>query len=87
MQDSGILLQGIYASLSVLAVHRYVLIVPTAVTLMMEYTSVHVTLDILAQAVSWWTGVLISHASTVVHVCLTLLPVTTHVTACLASSV
>ena len=61
--------QGIYASLSVLATRQYVLITATAVTVMTEHTGVHVTLDTLAQAVNWLTGVLTSHASTMLHVC------------------
>ena len=55
------LLQGICASLSVPATRRRVLIMATAVIITMERITAHVTLDILAQAASRWTGVINSH--------------------------
>jgi len=56
-----VLLQGICASLSVPATRRRVLIMATAVIITMERITAHVTLDILAQAASRWTGVINSH--------------------------
>jgi len=53
-------LQGISASLSVLATHHCAPITATAVTITTELTIARVRLDTLALAVSWWTGVFTS---------------------------
>jgi len=77
--------QGIAVSMFVLATLHRVQTVATAVTTLVGHLSVCVRLGSLERTVSWSTGALIiSRASTTLHVCWTPRPVTMSVTVCRA---